>query len=505
MGAKSNQRVKGVRCERMNGINQKHLLLIVLSFFVLACQNQSDAPTIKSNFGTSLSQSATDDFIDAQMESLNMPALSIAIINDGEVVYHRVKGYADKERKILADNNSIFEGASISKSVFGFFVMTFVEDGMLDLDKPLYEYLPNPDIAHDERYKKITARIALSHRSGFPNWRDDYPDKKLFIQFEPGTDYHYSGEGYQYLAEVLKHLLDTNWAGLEAEFQKRVAIPFNMEHTKFIKDDYIREHKVQPYDKNGNWIDKDADPWWRSRDSVFVAPTTIHSEAIDFSKWMIAMMNEQGLSKKGFEELYKPHSEISTGFLSEDYTLGFSRLSILDLGHWYSHSGNNTGFSSYFAFDKEKKWGFVFFTNSKAGDQFALNLTYNWLLSGSVGKQIAIALTLLFGLLLLVINTILIPFKGTANVWIRKRNLWIGFLVSVGTIISLLLMLTANYGIVHYLYLLLLIFGLFLIGKVIIGIARQWRENNGNKFDLALQVLLLLGVLISGIAAGLIQ
>lgn len=489
----------------MKEFNWSHLILVALSLLVLACQNQSDTPNIKSNFGTSLTQKATDDFIESQMESLNMPALSIAIINDGEVVYHRVKGYADKERKILADNNSIFEGASISKSVFGFFVMTFVEDGMLDLDKPLYEYLPYPDIEHDESYKKITARIALSHRSGFPNWRDDYPDKKLFIQFEPGTDYHYSGEGYQYLAEVLKHLLDTNWAGLEAEFQKRVAIPFSLEHTKFIKDEYIREHKVQPYDKDGNWIDKDADPWWRSRDSVFVAPTTIHSEAIDFSKWMIAMMNEQGLTKKGFEELYRPHSEISTGFLSEDYTLGFSRLSILNLANWYSHSGNNTGFSSYFAFDKDKKWGFVFFTNSKAGDQFALNLTYNWLLGGSVGKQTAIGLTLLLGLCLLLVNLVLLLLKKSADVAIRKRSTSIGLLASVGTLISLLLMLTAYYGIVRYLYLLLLIFGLFLIGKVTIRIARQWQENNGNKFELALQAILLLGVSLTGIAAGLLQ
>ncbi|SFR36898.1 CubicO group peptidase, beta-lactamase class C family [Robiginitalea myxolifaciens] len=489
----------------MKEFNRIYFVFTALSLLLIACQNQSDTPNIKSNFGTALTQQATDDFIESQMESLGMPALSIAIINDGEVVYHRVKGYADKERKIPADNNSIFEGASISKSVFGFFVMTFVEEGILDLDKPLYEYLPNPDIAHDERYKKITARIALSHRSGFPNWRDDYADKKLFIQFEPGTGYHYSGEGYQYLAEVLKHLLDTNWAGLEAEFQKRVAIPFNMEHTKFIKDEYIRKHKVQPYDKEGNWIDKNADPWWRSRDSVFVAPTTIHSEAIDFSKWMIAMMNEQGLSEEGFEELYKPHSEISTGFLSEDYTLGFSRLSILNLGNWYSHSGNNTGFSSYFAFDKDKKWGFVFFTNSKAGDQFALNLTYNWLLSGSVAKQIAIGLTLLFGLCIFLVNLVLLPLKKSGNAAIRKRNLGIGLLTSAGTITSLLLMITVYYGLVRYLYFLLLMCGLFLISKATIRIARHWRENNSSKFELALQAILLLALSISAIAAGLLQ
>lgn len=485
--------------------NRNYIFLILLLFFLVACQNQSEKPNIKTLFGTTISQKTTDDFIDTQMKSLNMPALSIAIINEGQVVYHGVKGYADKEKQILADNNSIFEGASISKSVFGFFVMTFVEDGLLDLDKPLYEYLPNLDIENDQRYKKITARIVLSHRSGFPNWRDDYPDKKLFIQFEPGSDYHYSGEGYQYLAEVLKHLLGTNWAGLEEEFQKRVTIPFKMEHTKFIKDDYIREHKVEPYDKDGNWIDKSREEWWVSRDSIFVAPTTIHSEAIDFSKWMIAMMNEQGLTKKGFEQLYKPHSEISAGFLKEDYTLGFGKLSILNLGELYQHSGNNTGFSSYFTLDKDKKWGLVFFTNSKAGDQLALNLTYKLLLSGSIKKQIAIGLALFFASLLLIINLILVLFKKSTKNMIRKTNFRIGLIAFFCCISSLILMLTTNYGIVKYLYLLAILIVLLLSFKILRMIVKHWSENKSKKIELVFQTVFLLGVVISGITIGILE
>jgi CubicO group peptidase (beta-lactamase class C family) len=275
--------------------------------------------------------------------------------------------------------------------------MTFVEDGLIELDKPLYKYLPNPDIEYDERYKKITARMVLSHRSGFPNWRDDYPEKKLFIQFEPDTDYHYSGEGYQYLAEVLKHILKTDWSGLELEFQKRVATPFDMEHTRFIKDDYTRIHKVQPYDNNGNWIDKSKSEWWKSRDSVFVAPTTIHSESIDFSKWMIAMMNEEGLSKNGFAELFKPHSVVKDGYLNEKYTLGFSRVSFLGLSDLYAHTGNNTGFSSAFIFDKDRNWGMVFFTNSESGTPFSLNLMYDLLLIGTTLNKI------LFGVIMLMV------------------------------------------------------------------------------------------------------
>lgn len=484
--------------------NQIYLLILFLSFFLISCQNQSENKEIKSLFGTNISQKIIDNFIENEMKSLQMPALSIAIINDGKVVYHRVKGYADKENKVLANNQSIFEGASISKSVFGFFVMTFVQDGLLNLDKPLYQYLPNPDIEYDERYKKITARMVLSHRSGLPNWRDDYPEKKLFIKFEPGTKYHYSGEGYQYLAEVLKHIINTNWIGLEKEFQKRVAIPFKMEHTKFIQDNYSRTHKVQAYDKKGNWVDKNADKWWQSRDSVFVAPTTIHSEAIDFSKWMIGMMNEKGLSKKYFDELYTSHSEISNGFLKKEYTLGFSKLSILNLSEFYQHSGNSNGFTSFFIFDKDKKWGFVFFTNSKAGDQFALNITYNLLLIGTKRKQITIALTLLFAIALLLLNLALLFSKKSIMTNIRKHNLRIGILVLGGTIISLGLMLTINSKSIIYLNLIGFLVIILLIYKSLRWLLKIWKQNKIKKFELILQTLLLFGIVISGIVIGIL-
>jgi CubicO group peptidase (beta-lactamase class C family) len=70
--------------------------------------------------------------------------------------------------------------------------------------------LPYQNIAYDESYKKITARMVLSHRSGFPNWRENEEDKKLKIKFEPDTSYEYSGEGYQYLAMVLKQIENTD-------------------------------------------------------------------------------------------------------------------------------------------------------------------------------------------------------------------------------------------------------------------------------------------------------
>ena len=94
------------------------ILLVVFTVAFSSCHKEETQ--IKTLLGTSVSKEKVDAFIDEQMQALSMPALSIAIINEGEVVYHRVKGYANKERQILADSTTLFEGASISKSVFGF-------------------------------------------------------------------------------------------------------------------------------------------------------------------------------------------------------------------------------------------------------------------------------------------------------------------------------------------------------------------------------------------------
>jgi len=81
--------------------------------------------------------------------------------------------------------------ASLTKPAFATMVMHLVQERIIDLDKPVYEYLPKPlpdypaykDLAGDQRYKQITMRMLLDHTSGFPNWRRFTDDKKLKIYF----------------------------------------------------------------------------------------------------------------------------------------------------------------------------------------------------------------------------------------------------------------------------------------------------------------------------------
>jgi CubicO group peptidase (beta-lactamase class C family) len=102
--------------------------------------------------------------------------------------------------------------ASFTKVAFAYMVMKLVDEKILDLDQPVYKYLSKPlpeypeykELANDPRAKRITARMLLSHTSGFPNWRAFEDDRKLKIHFEPGSRYAYSGEGIVLLQLVVE-------------------------------------------------------------------------------------------------------------------------------------------------------------------------------------------------------------------------------------------------------------------------------------------------------------
>ncbi len=347
-------------------ITRPGLQVACLIFMLISTYSCNTRTELAKNSPFDSSKYLLDTFLTSKVKELKIPGLSFALIEDAKVSYHRTVGYANLEKEIPVSGKTIFEGASMSKSVFAFFVMTYVEEGKLDLDKPLFEYLPYPDIAHDERYKKITARMVLSHRSGFPNWRENEDDKKLKIKFDPGTAYEYSGEGYQYLAMVLRDIEGDGWNGLEEAFQNKIAQPLLMEHTVFIQTPYTMENKAEPYDEQGKWIDWKNDYWYKKGSKEFGAAYSIHSEPLDFSKWMIAVMKKELLSPQSYAELFKRHSQVPSEDINVFYTLGFNTTDE-PYDSVFFHSGHNDGFTCWYLLDVEKDWGFVFFTNSEFG------------------------------------------------------------------------------------------------------------------------------------------
>ncbi len=101
----------------------------------------------------------------------------------------------------------------------------------------------------------------------------------------------------------------------------------------------------------------------------FGAAYSIHTEAADFSRWMIAVMNKYLLTEESYSELFKRHSKVPNDSPDVYYTLGFVTPEIPEMEtNIYLHYGNNEGFTCMYLLDTEKDWGFAVFTNSEYGE-----------------------------------------------------------------------------------------------------------------------------------------
>jgi CubicO group peptidase (beta-lactamase class C family) len=328
--------------------------------------------------GSIITFDAMDAFLAAQMESYHLPGLSIAFINDGKIVYHKALGYADVETHRKVDEATVFEAASMSKPVFAFFVMKLVERGVLTLDTPLYQYLPNPDLEYDERYKLITARMVLRHTTGLPNWAQYQPPDPslhlnikpggLYLRFTPGTGFSYSGEAFEYLVRVVTHLLHSGPKELGAIVYRGVCGPLGMTHADFSWNAYVKTHRATGYKQvNDDGVNR---PQAIKTFEDFSAPGGLRSSAVDYARFLTGIIDEKGLNQASFAEMLKPTAKPSSGKTNDDnddhWGLGIA-VKKTPYGWCYMHSGNNGDFTGNFVLFKERKCGFVFLTNCNRG------------------------------------------------------------------------------------------------------------------------------------------
>jgi len=328
--------------------------------------------TIQAVDGSKVKVKKLDQQVAFLMDSLEMPGLSLAIINENEIVYHKVFGVQNAETKTAVTKASIFEGASLSKPIFAYFAMKMAEQGILDLDKPLHEYMPHPAIVPEsqEYYKSITPRMVLSHSTGFPNHANNKP---IELAHEPGNGFSYSGEAYQYLAAILafenklefKNSFNELWGPFNEIFKDNVTGPMSMQNSSFLWTDYIEENKVYGH-KEGKPTDNGLGGWSGKSFNSF---SSIHTEAGEYALFIQAMLKRQGMSSATFDEMLSTENRFDadndlyreTG--QTGWGLGFAQKES-ENGLMHLHTGNNHDFQSYAMFLPEQSYGIVLFTNS---------------------------------------------------------------------------------------------------------------------------------------------
>ena len=211
-------------------------------------------------------------------------SVSIAVIEDGRL--ELVAAYGEQSRGVPATTSTLYNVASLTKPVAAETVLRLASKGRLSLDEPMHPFWTDPDLAADARHKLLTPRIALSHRTGFPNWRFMAPDNKLAFSDTPGAGNRYSGEGYDYVARFTEKKMETPFETLTQEL---VLAPSGMRSTALTKRSWFDGRIAIPTDDRGNALE----PVLRTS---FSAADDMYTTAGDYARFMIAAMNRDGLS-----------------------------------------------------------------------------------------------------------------------------------------------------------------------------------------------------------------
>src|SRR5277367_6042547 len=216
-----------------------------------------------------------------------VPGMSIALIRDGKTYWAQGFGVKDVKTKQPVTEETTFEAASLSKTVFAYGVLKLVDAGKLDLDAPLTKYLPQRYIEGDDRLDKITARIVLSHRTGFRNWRGD-GSNPLKIYFTPGEKFSYSGEGFVYLQKVVEQITGKK---LNDYMNEAVFIPLGMTSSSYVwRSDYDA--------RTATGHNEDAQPGDKYKPTEANAASSLHTTAADYARFVEAILNRKGLKPK---------------------------------------------------------------------------------------------------------------------------------------------------------------------------------------------------------------
>lgn len=249
------------------------------------------------------------------MRATGAQGWAVAVVDQGKVVQLHAAGKRNAAGDPLT-TDTVMYGASLTKMAFAYMVMQLVDEGVLDLDRPIGAYLerplpdypaekqyaPWPDLKDDPRWQRLTARMLLSHRSGFANFAFLEPDGKLRLHFDPGTRYAYSGEGLILLQFVLERGL-----GLEvgAEMQRRVFDRFGMTRTSMtwradfagnLADGWTQDGRTEPHDE-------------RSR---VRAAGSMDTTIADMARFAAGYVRGEGLSAKARAALVRAQWPITT-------------------------------------------------------------------------------------------------------------------------------------------------------------------------------------------------
>ena len=306
-------------------------LLIILCLFIL-CFNIGTADVKQEKY-----REFTDKFMQSEMKENNIPGVAVVIIQNGEIVFSKGYGYGNVENQTnLSAEDSVFRVASIAKLITAAAVMKLAEEGKIDLDAPVNDYLKRFKIS-DKGYKEpVRVRHLLTHTEGFTQKSiggktldyTELQDLGRFVErtmpkrfIEPGVMITYGNHASALLGVLIEDVTGETYSEY---VKKEIFSPLGMNDSSFKQPvpENIRNKKITEYRyRDGSFM---AVPVSYSH---MVSAGGLHSTAADLAKFLLVFQNENFVFRKETLEKmtkvqYRPHPELSGvtyGFLEQRY------------------------------------------------------------------------------------------------------------------------------------------------------------------------------------------
>ncbi len=297
----------------------------------------------------------TDADINALLKRHKIASVGIGTIGDGQLQQVRTFGERKAGQPIAQD--SLYKVASLTKPVTALTVLKLVAQGRWDLDEPVAKYFVDPEIQDSPHLMKLTTRHILNHRSGFPNWRYLTKDKRLTFEFEPGTKWQYSGEGFEYLRKALEaKFKPTTLDKLAAEL---LFMPLHMTDTHYRWEPGVEEGRyAQEHDEAGL-------PLPIERHETANAAANLITTVGDYSRFLVHILEGAGLPKPLYDEFVRPRGEQKAGIA---WGLGMQVLPGVD-GEEFAlvHTGGDLGTKALAVLLPKSRRGLLILSNAENG------------------------------------------------------------------------------------------------------------------------------------------
>ncbi|WP_444996957.1 serine hydrolase [Aliikangiella sp. IMCC44359] len=298
---------------------------------------------------------------DQLLEKYQLTGLSLAVINDYQIVYTHTAGFKEFGQVDKIDINTAFSTASISKAVTGTIAAMLAEKGALDLDKPVSDYLKRWKIPSSpyNQHSPITLRHLLTHtagtsQSGFADFYlgDDIPTlieslngvklprykHPISINFKPNTDWDYSGGGYVIAQVAIEDITGKSLAQLAEEM---IFTPLKMPNTTMYQHGHSKflTNVAKVHDGQQKVIGTGIPICPQ------IAPSGMWSNSVDMAKFIIdyqkalAGKKSKVISPWVAKETTKVHTIKKIG----GWGAGWMRFEATGNLDWFSHGGSNTG------------------------------------------------------------------------------------------------------------------------------------------------------------------